>query len=221
MHPNHLQLKIEAIGNHDLVVCKVQYFSGKFSEDHFTSTNVRNLSRHHDIFKAFITDQFPMCMVAPMWRKSFLLKFLPINEKLKMLIDRELHTRILFERPSYKIVNECLVFYRNDLPSINNDFNKTVDSGLSSILKTYETTLLLTSDNDVKTHVLRKILGYFRKALSQKNYKSAASCLEFSIQQKLWVSSTLKIKKLQIFFFFYLIKNIKRGETRFNHLLKI
>lgn len=221
MHPDHLKNKIDTIGNHDLVVCKVEYFSGEFTEDYFTSNRVQDLIYYNDIFKAFIMDQFPMCMVAPMWRKSFLIRFLPINENLKMLIDRELHTRILYERPSYAILNECLVFYRNDLPSINNDFNKTVATGLPSILKTYEITLSLNSDSDVKLHILRKVLGYFRKALTQKDYKSAASCLKFSSSQKLWMSTELKLKKARIFFIFYVVRNLERGETKFNNLLKI
>ena len=219
MHPKHLERKINIIDDHDLVICKVQYFSGQFSDQFKDST--KDLEYKTNIFKAFIKDEFPMCMVAPMWRKFFLLQFLPINEELKMLIDREFHTRILFENPSYVILNENLVFYRNDMPSINNNFNKTVDAGLSSILQTYSLTLQLNSDEDVTLHILNKVIDYFRKSLSQKNYEAARNCLKFTKENTLWISTNLKLKRMRIFFFFRILEIVKRGETRFNYLFKL
>jgi len=221
MHPQHLELKMQHIGDNDLVVSKVQMFSGEFTEKEFNNDTTPNLIFPEDIFMLFVLEEFPMCMVAPMWKRESLLPYLPTNVDVTMLEDRELHTRILYDKPSFSIINRSLIFYRQNMASMNTDFNSNVDIGLASTFIALKPSLQLSKSNRVKYHILKKILSYFRKALAQRNIKAAQMCLDFCSQQNLWYSKHLKIKKIKIVFFFQLFKVLKKGDTKFHYLFKL
>ncbi|WP_055413307.1 glycosyltransferase family 2 protein [Nonlabens sp. YIK11] len=221
MHPRHLEMKIAAIGNNDFVICKVQSFTGIFKKEFFKDESSKAIINLENPFRAFILGEFLMCMVAPLWVKSKLKTFLPLREDLKMLIDRELHARVLHSKPAFVIVNMPLIYYRRDLNTINTRFNKDVTTGLESILKTFKTILSLGNDDEIKLYHLKKILVYFRMALAQRNIEAARLCLSFCNQQELWYSSNLKFKKIRILFFFGLFKIFKKGDTRFKFLYRV
>lgn len=221
MHPQHLELKEAALNNFDFVTCKVHMFTGSVSIKDFQYESESNLIFPDNPFKAFVMDEFPLCMVAPLWNKNSLVPYLPLRQDLKMLIDRELHTRILFDNPNFNIVNKTLIYYRQDLPSINYAFKRNTEKGISSILKALSTALELSSDKEIRLHILKKVLGYFRKALAERNSRAAKQCLDFCDLNNLWFSPILKLKRFRVFFFFNLFKIFNRGDTKFKFLFKI
>ena len=66
MHPNHLQLKIEAIKTHDFVICQLQEFTGAFDTNLFSSAKQPYIKPSENVFEDFATGTFPMLMVAPL-----------------------------------------------------------------------------------------------------------------------------------------------------------
>ncbi|WP_194852177.1 glycosyltransferase family 2 protein [Nonlabens antarcticus] len=221
MHPKHLELKISVIEDFDFTICKIRGFRNDFCEDYFEKDIVKDVDYPKDSFKSFAIGSFHMCMVLPLWRSSFLKQFLPIREDLNVLEDRELHARILYTNPKFKIINRTLIYYRRDCISITNNFFKDIDYGLEAFLNALKTVLSLRSDDEIRLGILKKTLGFFRQALVEGNFSAASRCLKFTTQQKLWYSNTLKLKLIRILFFFRVLKILKRGETRFKFLFKI
>ncbi len=222
MHPDHLQLKIDAIKNHDLAVCKLKSFTGVFNiEEFFEKDNEPNISKPKNLFEDFVIGKFPMMMVAPLWRLSSLSPHLPIREDLHILEDHELYARALFQAKKVAIVNHSLIFYRVGESSSTNSFYRNVDYGLQSFLEAKRTVLRLSQAKKVKLALLKMTLGVFRQALAERNFKASKLCLNFIKEEKLCYSFKLKLKCTRIRFFYIIFKVIKKGDTKFKPLFKI
>nr|WP_239000317.1 glycosyltransferase family 2 protein [Hyunsoonleella ulvae] len=221
MHPNHLELKIAAIKNNDLTVCKLQSFKGKFKEEQFLKEDKEELIKSENIFEDFVTGKFPMMMVAPLWRVSSLKPHLPIREDLHILEDHELYARALFKTKKVALVNKTLIFYRVGETSSTNSFYRNVTYGLHSFLEAKRTVLKLSQAKKVKLAILKMTLGVFRQALAERNFKASKECLHFIDTEHLCYSKKLKLKYFRVKFFYKLFKLIKRGDTKFKPLFKI
>lgn len=201
MHLEHLQYKVENIGDADFVVCKLKEFNKTFNEKLFLIDDVESIQEEENIFEAFVTGRFQMKMVAPMWKYNILEKHMPMREDLHILEDHELYARILNENKNYKILNIILIYYRIGLPSSINSFYKDIGYGLDSYLEAKSTVLRLSNTNLIKFEILKLTLWVFRMSLAQKNYKSAEQCIDFINQEKLSYSKKLKFSILRIVFF--------------------
>ncbi|KAF2325945.1 glycosyltransferase family 2 protein [Flavobacterium nitrogenifigens] len=220
MHQDHLNLKINAIKDSDLVVCKLKDFEKQFDEKDFLLDTVPNIS-YQNLFEDFVSGIFPMMMVAPMWKKKSLQPYMPIREDLHILEDYELYARALFEPKKISIINEILILYRMGLSSSTNSFYSNIDYGLESYLEAKRTVLKLTTSKPVRLCILKMTLGFFRMGLAQQKYEGCQKCIDFIKQERLLYSIKLKIQFLRIQFFYFVFKLIKRGDTRFKPLLKL
>lgn len=221
MHPDHLKFKINTIEDCDFVTCKIEGFYGDFDVELYKEDRVKDLIKPSKPFRSFVVGEFLMCMVVPFWKKESLEPFLPIREDLHILEDRELHTRILYTEPKFKVINKTLIYYRRDQISSTNSFFSNVDYGIDSYLKALESILLFVKEPEDRKVILKRILGFFRQALAERNFKAASKCLFFTEKFNLWNSSLLKLKNYRIRFFFHVLKIVKRGDTRFKFLFKI
>ena len=221
MHPNHLQLKIEAIKTHDFVICQLQEFTGAFDTNLFSSAKQPYIKPSKNVFEDFTTGTFPMLMVAPLWKASSLKPYLPIREDLHILEDHELYARALSQNKTYAIINTPLIFYRVDSSSSTNNFYSNVSYGLASYFEAKKTVLHLSSSKLIKLAILKMTLGFFRLALAERDFKSAQQCLNFIKNQKLAYSFKLKVKLFRIIFFYSIFKIVKKGDTKFKPLFKL
>ncbi|SEQ09355.1 Glycosyltransferase involved in cell wall bisynthesis [Hyunsoonleella jejuensis] len=222
MHPDHLKLKMEAIKNNDLVVCKLRAFSGIFTEKLFNQEDVSLLiNQPNNLFEAFVTGDFPMMMVAPLWKVSSLKPYLPIREDLHILEDHELYARALFENKSLAIINKELIYYRIGGESSTANFYNNVDYGLASYFEAKGTVLKLSQSRPVKLSILKMTLGFFRQALAERNFKAGNKCLGFIREKELCYNFILKLKCLRIRFFYGIFKIIRKGDTKFKPLFKL
>ena len=221
MHPDHLSEKITAIADADFVVCKLKEFDKEFSLKLLEVDNVLDIKHVENVFEAFVTGEFPMMMVAPMWRKESLSPYMPIRKDLHILEDHELYARALYNSKKYEVVNRSLIFYRVDSGSSTNSFYKDINYGLDSYLEAKKTVLKLSKSNKVKLAILKMTLGFFRMGLAQKQYKEAEKCLNFIMKEELPFSFKLQLKMIRIHFFYYVFKVLGRGDTKCKSLLKL
>ncbi|SFD25297.1 Glycosyltransferase involved in cell wall bisynthesis [Algibacter lectus] len=221
MHPNHLQLKIEAIKTHDFVICQLQEFTGAFDTNLFSSAKQPYIKPSKNVFEDFTTGTFPMLMVAPLWKASSLKPYLPIREDLHILEDHELYARALSQDKTYAIINIPLIFYRVGSSSSTNSFYSNVSYGLASYFEAKKTVLHLSSAKPIKLAILKMTLGFFRLALAERDFKSAQQCLNFIKNHKLAYSFKLKVKLFRIIFFYSIFKIVKKGDTKFKPLFKL
>lgn len=220
MHPKHLELKMKTIRNNDLVVCKLKEFYGEF-KDFIMNETTNELVIPKNSFEEFVIGDFPMMMVAPLWKKSVLQKYIPMREDMHILEDHELYARALFEKKEIAVINQDLIYYRIGETSSTNSFYKQVDFGLNSFFEAKRTVLRLSNTKKIKLAVLKMTLGFFRQALAERNFKAAKKCLEFINTERLCYNGVLKIKLKRISFFYFIFKIIKKGDTKFKPLFKI
>ncbi|NJX15041.1 glycosyltransferase family 2 protein [Tamlana crocina] len=220
MHPDHLKLKVKAIKDNDSVVCKLVEFSGDFRGiDHYK--NSFDIRIPENVFEAFVTGEFPMMMVAPMWKKDVLSPFLPMREDLHILEDHELYARALFSIKKIAVVNKDLIYYRIGENSSTNKFYGNVAYGLDSYFEAKRTVLSLSKTKTVRLSILKMTLGFFRMALAERDFKSADACLRFIEAEKLIYNLELRLKMLRIYFFYIIFRVIKKGDTKFKPLFKL
>lgn len=220
MHPDHLNLKINAIKDSDLVLCKLKDFQEIFDENYFLSDSVPDI-KCQNLFEDFVSGALPIMMVAPMWKKESLKPYMPIREDLHILEDYELYARALFKPKKISILNKTLIFYRMGLNSSTNSFYNNIDYGLESYFEAKKTVLQLTTSKLIKFSILKMTLGFFRMGLAQQKYKSCEKCIDFIKKEKLLYSLKIKIKFYRIVCFYYVFKLTKRGDTRLKPLLKL
>ncbi len=221
MHPQHLERKEKAILDNDLVVCKLQEFTGDFNTDLFLEDRQPQLAVPKHPFLDFVSGRFPMMMVAPMWKKDRLLPYLPIREDLHLLEDHELYARALVDPKNVAVVDATLIYYRKGITSSTQKFYLNIDSGLDSYLQAKTTVLELTQHQDVKESVLRMTLGFFRQAVAARNFKAAQKCLRFIDQYQLCYNLNIKLKYMRIKLCYKIFKIVKKGDTKFKNLLKL
>ncbi len=221
MHNEHLHEKKKAINQSDFVVCKLQEFHGNFDYDLFKIDNVPDILKFDDLFEAFVCGNFPMMMVAPMWRAEVLKRYLPFNENLHVLEDHELYSRILFKFKTYTIVNKTLIYYRQSQTSSMNQFYANLQTGIDSYLLVKKTVLTLSQSKNIKLAILKMVLGIMRMGLAQKNYHNAEKCFEFIKTEKLAYTFGLQSKIFRVHVFYLLFKLVGRGDTYFKKMLKL
>lgn len=221
MHPEHLKEKKNAINQSDFVVCKLQEFQGNFNNVLFKVDSVPDILKFDNLFEAFVCGNFPMIMVAPMWRTDILKKYLPFNENLHVLEDHELYSRILVESKTYSIVNKTLIYYRQSHTSSMNQFYSNLQTGIDSYLLAKKSVLKLSQSNTIKLAILKMVLGMMRIGLAQKNYLNAEKCFAFIKTEKLTYTFSLQRKTFRIQNFYMLFKLAGRGDTYFKKMLKL
>ncbi len=221
MHPDHLKLKREAIGDKDFVICQLKAFKGDFDRSLFSQAATDTIKTPDDVLEAFVTGEFPMMMVAPLWQANSIKPYLPIREDLHILEDHELYVRALAVQQDYIIINQPLIYYRVGSASSTNRFYKEVSYGLVSYFEAKRTALANIATPKVKLSILKMTLGFFRMALAERDLESATACLRFIKDNALCYSLALRLKFYRIVFFFIIFKRVKRGDTFFKPLFKL
>lgn len=222
MHPEHLKEKVNGIGSNDFIVCKLQEFSGSFSEKNSLKPKFPDIVKTENIFESFATGEFYMLMmVAPLWKREIITPFMPIREDMHILEDHELYARVLFQKKEYEIINRELIYCRVGLPSLLNGFYNDVNFGLESYFEAKKTVLNLSNNPKIKLAIFKMTLSLFRLAMTQKQYDSAKRCLSFCRNQRLTYTLGLRLKMIRILFFYYVFRSLGRGDTKCKRLLKL
>lgn len=220
MHPDHLKIKIESIGNADFVICKIKEFHVQFNYEYEVEEETKNDLKTESIFEDFVMEIFRMLMVMPMWKKEALFPYMPIREDMNLLEDHELFARALYKLKKFVVINKTLIFYRVGLNSLVSSFLSDIEYGIGSFVEAKKTVLSLIDSKKVKLKVLKSILFLFRLGVAQKKYRGCQICLDFIKSENLCYNFKLKIKLIRIVFFYTIFKFFGRGETRFKRLLK-
>lgn len=220
MHPDHLQYKIEKINTADFVVCQLKEFHVQFDYNFNSSIKDEKKLFTDSIFEDFVTENFPMMMVMPMWKKSSLAPYMPIREDMNILEDYELFTRALCKEKKFVILDKTLIFYRVGLSSLVNSFLTDIEFGIDSYLSAKKTVLGLPHSNKIKFQILKSTVHLLRLGMVQKKYQGCALCLDFIKAEKLCYSFPLKLKLIRITFFYTIFKVLGKGETRFKRLVR-
>lgn len=219
MHPEHLKKKIDVIGDSDFSICKLLEFSGNFSRKLYDIKDETDLIVTENLFLNFVKGDFPIFMVAPLWKRKVIAPYLPLREDLHILEDHELYARVLYDTKKYAVVNEYLIYYRVGHHSSTGNFYSNIDTGLRSFFKAKETVLRLTQDREVKVAILKMTLGFFRQALAERNFNAANRCLCFTEKHNLWRFRKFDLFRIKLAY--RLFKIVKRGDTKFKFLFKI
>lgn len=221
MHKNHLLEKMNVIAENDGVICKLKLFEDTFDDNLFDFSDEDDLVSNISFFDDFVMGKFEMMMVAPLWKKKFIEKYMPINVNMDMLEDHDLYARALFANPKLAIINAYLIYYRKGHDALTTFFFKNISSGLDSYLQAKQTVLNLKNTPEIKLNILKQVLGYFRLGLAARQFKEAKKCLDFIDSNKLAFNSNLKLKLIRIKFLFQLIKVFKRGDFFLKPFLKV
>jgi glycosyltransferase involved in cell wall biosynthesis len=221
MHPNHLQVKIDAIKQYDFVVCKLQEFEGEFDHTFLALPQKTGIEVPKNILEGFVTGNLEMMMVAPLWRKSVVIKYLPINENLHILEDHEFYARILSKSNKGIFLDAFLIYYRQSNHSAMHSFYKSIHFGIDSYLLAKKSVLQVTNTTTVKLAILKMVLGVMRMGLAQRDYVNCAKCFEFIYEQKLNFSLNLNLKLIRIKLVYLLCKYLGRGDTYLKKYLKL
>jgi glycosyltransferase involved in cell wall biosynthesis len=222
MHQDHLLKKIKAIQDNDFVVCKIREFSGVFNEKASFKEKYSDIIKVDNIFESFATGEFYMLMmVAPLWKKSAIISFMPMRQDMHILEDHELYARILFNKNAYAIINEELIYYRVGAVSLLNSFYSNISFGLDSYFEAKKTVLKLSSTTKIKFSILKSTLSLFRMAMAQKQFNSAKKCLRFCSKYNLAYSTNLELKMIRIYILFVFVLITKRGDTSFKNYFKV
>ena len=224
---NHLELKMNLIsgGEYQFVSCSIKCIDFEkeleFINIDASDAEADNFQNYHkNLFESFVTGNFPLMMVAPLWAKDFIKKHMPLKEDMNMLEDHELHARALKNVKSYWHLNKLLILQRGEHDSLTKNFFKNVDIGVNSFLKCAQTVIKLSeSDKNLKLSQIKKVLWLFRLSLAQKKYNAADKCLEFI--KKNTESRVLKMKIFRVQFFYKLFRFFGHGDTRFKRYLRI
>ncbi|WP_140487623.1 glycosyltransferase family 2 protein [Flavobacterium sp. GSA192] len=222
MHSEHLEKKMNAFKlNSDLhfCTCHSQNFQGNFFEKKLGEKSINEPTG--DIYEDYILGRCSILMITPTWKREVLLKFELFDEKLKQSQDMELYSRILLKYKNIEILPETLIYVRRNNDSISTKKGK-LNIHLDSYLEVKKRVLNLTPENrNIRTAVIKMVLGVFRYKLAAKEYKDCQQCLEFIDNHLDDKMIQLKYSMSRIKFFYYIFRIIGRGDTKFKRLLKI
>ncbi|MBN2869190.1 MAG: glycosyltransferase family 2 protein [Flavobacteriaceae bacterium] len=220
MQENHLFYKWEKLelGHHDFVSCNVKRINLEIETPDFNQSKEIDIPK--DVFKAFVKGEFPLMMMAPIWRKDFIKSYLPMREDMNMLEDHELYARVLKNVRKYKHINKTLILLRGGHSSLTQNFFKNADLGVMSFLEASKTVInLAPNEKDIILFQLKKVLWLFRLSIAQKKYKSADLCLKFLKQNTNGLVLKLKLKRISIFY--RVLRLFGKGDTFFKPFLKL
>lgn len=220
MQENHLFYKWEKLelGHYDFVSCNVKRINLEIETPDFNQSKEVDIPK--DVFKAFVKGEFPLMMMAPIWRKDFIKAYLPMREDMNMLEDHELYARVLKNVRKYKHINRTLILLRGGHSSLTQNFFKNVDLGVMSFLEASKTVInLAPNEKDIILFQLKKVLWLFRLSIAQKRYKSADLCLKFLKQNANGLVLKLKLKRISIFY--RVLRLFDKGDTFFKPFLKL
>lgn len=175
MHPRFLELKVQELNKSysDFVVCKGAIFQGKIEnkigdwDKLFGNTPVLDQAQGKIDFQTN----------APMFRRDFLEGQKLWNETLQRKQDYEFFNRILAQSTNYKIVDECLFFYRQHSQSINGiNSPTTIKSMIFADLLVYKNTVQSIKEKkeilQFQQHFFRKIISRSKTAFMHRFYLS-------------------------------------------------
>lgn len=223
MHPRFLEKKAaKLIDNSEAACCfsKMQPFYTENGEQFYLKeTNIV----FDDVFESFVLGKISLGTPNPLWRRS-VLENEPVlfDETLKQSQDLELYSRLFFKHRNVMAINEILMYFRVKHASISKKFMEETHSFAPSFLEVRNRILALSPENKkLNRHIVKSVLGYFRAALAQKDYKTAEDCLNFVKNKISGATLKEKVKLFRIRFFYQIFKLIGAGSTRFKKLLKL
>jgi glycosyltransferase involved in cell wall biosynthesis len=220
MHPEHLEEKINTFNSSlDFVFCRTQSFREVHKEDAFLPASTVTIG--DNIYQDFVLGYLPLVMLAPMWRKTFLMKNEPLlDENITLNEDMEWHARLLYTKPKYAFVDKVLIFVRMGLDSISNRYLKDPSTYIDDFLEVKRRILKLSPDNKlINFGLMKQTLREFRACMANKDYKNCDKILKFIKTHN--KSEKIKSKLKTITIAYKLVKTFGFGETRFKKYFKI
>ncbi|WP_233270005.1 glycosyltransferase family 2 protein [Polaribacter sp. L3A8] len=220
MHPEHLEKKVTCFiknKKNDFVICKSQNFDDKIDEKGWES----NMLITGDLFENYIYGKLTILTFHPMWRKSLLRKYDLFDETIKQNQDLELYSRIIDKENAIDFIDEVLIYVRENNESITVKNNKK-QYHIASFLEVKRRILTLESslkNKEILKIVLIQILKVFRYLIKEREYDKATEIIKFiniEYKETNYHKNLFKIKA-----YYYLMKNLKKGEFKFKKLLQI
>lgn len=167
MHPDFIQSKIEAIADCEVAISKTCFFKEQI-------TNVIGFEERtrlsENLFEDFIRLKISWYLPDPMWRKSFLVGKELFRENLKKGQDRDFHTRMLLYKPSVKLVDKYVTYYRKHQETITNSYSsEVIYSYFCALNENIKLILKEHPSNDLKFFLLKMQVKNYKYLHRRKN----------------------------------------------------
>ncbi len=220
MHKDNLNNKmLKMLPRTEVVIGRLFFFDDHEPYEFRGSESLASVP--DDIFESFATGSFSVLMVAPLWRRDFLAKHMPIRQDMHILEDHELYARTLRHVKQAGMANDSIAYIRQGHRSSTKRFYANIAYGIDSYLEAKKTVVQLAGKNSaINKAVVRMVVGVFRAALAQKDYDSCEKCLGFV--RTFNIDKTLKtqLALFRINSSYRLFKLLGRGDHRFRGLLR-
>lgn len=222
MYSRLLQEKIEALELNkslNFCVCQMDFFIDKDNSRKITRTS--NI-KHNKLFEDYISGKIEIGTQTVLWRRQILLKESLFDEHITQSQDLEFNSRLFFKHKKGAVINKALIGYRIAEDSISSDYLKNIEKHYKSFLEVRRRIINYDKNNlIVNEAVIKSVLTVLRSGLAIKNYAISDEAIEFINKNNNDKSLHFKWGLLKIKTAYFIIKNLKFGETRFKKYFKI
>lgn len=223
MHKDNLKLKVNYLINNkdcDYCICKKVQF---YEEDNkfYNQKNEKRLKIAADVYEEYVLGKISILNVVPLWRKSALENKKLYDEKIHQLQDLDFFSRIIFKNRNIGIIDMELIYVRRGNESITTRENK-LQIEINSFVEVYKRIIDRTPNHrEIVLHSVKNLLWAMRWKMAERKYVEAQKCLELSFLYLRNLSLKNRLELFKVFFFYYIFKTLKTGDTKFKKLLKI
>jgi glycosyltransferase involved in cell wall biosynthesis len=167
MHPNFIAAKMAVFDDCDVVISKHCYFSDTIQN----ILSYENRTHSSDnLFEDFVILKISWYTPDPLWRKAFLTGKQLFREELKKGQDRDLHIRLLMDKPKTVFLDKYLTYYRLHENTISNTFSAEVaQTHFDALNKNIELILKYKNSKALKFYLLKLQIKNYRYLYKEKN----------------------------------------------------
>lgn len=169
----------------------------------------------HKLLENICLQKYSVPTHAPLWTRRVLKNEL-FDESLQISQDLEFHSRFLSSDLKIVLVSKKLFYLRIGHERITEQFYKNISKYFSSYFKVRQILLQKFANNQViNSYYKNELMGVFRYLLAIKDYEKALSVLDYLYSKFAASNFKIRITFFKIYFMYWIIKILGRGETRF------
>ncbi len=219
MHPDFLKKKIENLSMSGAYcsICKFKTFNIKQSEMVFIN-NSKVGSKN--IIENIIIGKYAVPTHAPLWKKEYLDTIELFDENLSISQDLDFHLRALPFDGDIDITDQFLFYIRKGHDNITSELYSNTFKHFDSFFYVRKKILNRYFSNGViRIYISNELMGMFRYLLVRKDYRNSLKVLTFlkRIQKPFNLGNYIKF--LKIYFLYYAIRIVGKGETKLKRYL--
>lgn len=183
------------------------------------ATNVK----HNDLFEDYIVGNISVGTPSILWRRSVLeQQDILFDENLSQSQDLEFHSRIFSKNKNILVIEKPLIQFRLSNDSISGTFLNQKSNHVDSFLSVRKKIIELAPNNKkIVRSSIKKILWLMRYKMAAKNYKEASQCLDLGMSFSHLLIWKDRIKLYRVKVFYFILKSLRLGDTKFKPMLKI